>query len=638
VRSLDTAVTGVGAGDNVAFVWNFWWARHVLGGGSPEYFRTALLFAPFGTSLVLNTSTPLQAWMGATVLGGLPLVRAHNVVLLCGLAADGFTTYLLAYAFTRRVWPAAMAGTAFATSAYVSVHLLGHFNLVHAWVLPLAALAWVSLLAAPSAPRALAAGAAFAAAAYSDYYYLVYATLFAVAWWSVVSTNATLSWRPDRFRKTSRTLMAVACLALAAGIAIAMSSGLRFNLGPIHVSAMQARNPVSLAGLCLLAWVLLHTRVTLERSPHAAPVGSSVNAGASTRRKVSGLDLPARRRVVVHVVVAAAIGGALTLPLAAGALSMARSGDYVSQQYFWRSAPRGVDLATIVLGNPMHALSGAWTRAAYDRLGINVMEQAAWLGVVPALLLVGAIRFRATLPATARPWFWIAGLFAIWSLGPYLTIAGLDTGLLLPQSLARYVPIVSNARMPGRAFVVVQLAVAVLGAMAVSSWNWTAPRVAALTAFLVMEGLAAPYPLYRLPAADAVDRILRASGAGIVVELPTGTRDGFGEWGRFDQRALVHQTLHGQPLVGGAVSRVPPRVIAGYRNTPAIAALFELSAGTIAADALPSNLGASLAASGIRHVVVNTGEVPEALREPFRRRGLLFVVADGPRELYAVAR
>ena len=162
--------------------------------------------------------------------------------------------------------------------------------------------------------------------------------------------------------------------------------------------------------------------------------------------------------------------------------------------------------------------------------------------------------------------------------------------------------------------------------------------MAALTALLVVEGLAAPYPLYRLPVGDAVDARLRATSEGAVIELPSGTRDGFGEWGRFDQRALVHQTLHGRPLVGGAVSRVPPRVVAGYRKLPAIAALFDFSAGAITVDALPSDLGPALAASGILHVVVDTDELRVAVREAFAGRGLRFVLADGTRESYEVAR
>src|SRR5207245_2015385 len=69
----------------------------------------------------------------------------------------------------------------------------------------------------------------------------------------------------------------------------------------------------------------------------------------------------------------------------------------------------------------------------------------------------------------ARGCFWIAGVCFVWSLGPYLRVLGFNTGVMLPQTVLRYVPIVANARIPGRAFVIVQLMAAILGAMALAS-------------------------------------------------------------------------------------------------------------------------------------------------------------------------
>src|SRR5207247_9482348 len=62
----------------------------------------------------------------------------------------------------------------------------------------------------------------------------------------------------------------------------------------------------------------------------------------------------------------------------------------------------------------------------------------------------------------------VAGFFAIWAAGPYLTIASFDTGLWLPGSMARYLPFVANARVPGRAMVGVYMAVAMLIAIRIS--------------------------------------------------------------------------------------------------------------------------------------------------------------------------
>ena len=297
--------------------------------------------------------------------------------------------------------------------------------------------------------------------------------------------------------------------------------------------------------------------------------------------------------------------------------------------------PRGVDLATVVAGPPMHAVSGQFTSRLDERLQIDRVEQTAWLGVVALVLLVMASRSMRTLGPDARRWVWVLAVFGVWALGPSLKRRGLDTGVLLPQALARYA-VVANARIPGRAFVMVQLAGAVIVALFIARREWSTSLAAMLTVAVVCESLAAPYPLYRLPAGDAIDARL-SGGAGAVIELPSGVRDGFGEYGRFDSRALAHQNIHGRPLAGGFAARVPPRLTTTYRENTAIAALFDLSAGQGSVEALPANLGPALAGAGINSVVVNTDAIALS-QEALTGKGLRFVIADGPRELYEVAR
>ena len=48
----------------------------------------------------------------------------------------------------------------------------------------------------------------------------------------------------------------------------------------------------------------------------------------------------------------------------------------------------------------------------------------------------------------ARTWLLLGCVFLVWSAGPFLRVFGIDTGLPLPQVLLRYVPVVSNARIP----------------------------------------------------------------------------------------------------------------------------------------------------------------------------------------------
>ena len=44
-------------------------------------------------------------------------------------------------------------------------------------------------------------------------------------------------------------------------VAIAASGGLVFDLGALHVSALHARNPMSIAGVLLLVWAVSRVRL-----------------------------------------------------------------------------------------------------------------------------------------------------------------------------------------------------------------------------------------------------------------------------------------------------------------------------------------------------------------------------------------
>ena len=48
---------------------------------------------------------------------------------------------------------------------------------------------------------------------------------------------------------------------------------------------------------------------------------------------------------------------------------------------------------------------------------------------------------------------------------------------------------------------------------------------------------------------------------GTLCELPLGIVDGFGGTGQLDSRTLFYQTIHGRPMVGGFVARLPPAVV-----------------------------------------------------------------------------
>jgi hypothetical protein len=132
-----------------------------------------------------------------------------------------------------------------------------------------------------------------------------------------------------------------------------------------------------------------------------------------------------------------------------------------------------------------------------------------------------------------------------------------------------------------------------------------------------------------------VDAALQAAGNAVVIELPSGVRDGFGEWGRFDHRALVHQMAHEQRLVGGFSARLQPSVITAYRDSPAFKVLFDWSEGAQDRDALPQDLGARLRAAGVNYLVVEM-DAFSSLKPQLELRGLRFMISDRGRELYRV--
>ena len=616
VFHLSTHIPGP-PGDNFAFLWNFWWTRHALATGE-SIFECPYLFAPAGTSLVLNTHAAVQSLAGATLLAPLSIVTAHNVVLLAGLAGNGIATYALAYSHVHRVMPAVLGGVIFATSAYIGLHLLGHFNLVFAWVLPAAALAWTRYVARPSRGAAAFVAVTFALVLYSDYYYFVYALLFAVIWTAASTWRLSIRPGPARSMTVERVLLVLMGLVTLIIATIAITGGVDINLAGSRISARGIRNPTTGLWVLFLVWLGVRLRVTLHG--------------------VAGAGL---RPIATNLPWAAVIGAVLALPLLGPAVAMPAAGDYVAARYLWRSAPGGIDTLALVAGNPAHAWYGSRIIGLFDRLEIGIIDQAGWIGLVPIAIAIAVSSAGSQTTAEQRRWFAVAVAFFVWSLGPFLLIAGRATGIMLPQFFVRFVPILSNARIPGRGFVMVTLAAAVLCALVASERRWRPRTLAALAALAMVDGLVAPYPLSIVPPPGLIEqRLLADPRRGSILLIPTGYQDGFAMVGQFDPIAFVRQMQHGRPIVGGYASRLSHRIKTLYDDRPAIAALLALSAPGATRSSLefPDHLDELLAADGVAFVVVTRQASWIPARADLERRGLTFVMTEGERELYQVGR
>jgi hypothetical protein len=637
-RRLSDHIAGLG-GDNYSFLWNLWWMRKALSAPELDFFQSRFLFSPFGVDLINHPHTALQGYISATALGGLSVIQAENLYIIVSVFLNAVCAYALAFDMVRDRRAALLAAIGFGGSPYIAAQLLGHFDLLTAWVIPLFAWCLRRSLRTGGVGPAVGCGLCAALAAYSAYYYVVYLAIFAV-------TYTLASWHAVHARKEPRAhrqwlfttrLIIIGLMALDLFLigVIALSGGNIIYIFDVAISMRTVQNPLLFLWLLVFAWVLTKWRIAIWfRRPPADTFWRGAQA----------------------LMITAATFALVSLPLVVQAFRLAISGRYVSQTYFWRSAPRGIDALAPIAGNPFHPLYGGAVSTFYEDLGLDRIEAVGWIGVVPVIVLLmgrGSWFDREE----AQRWKVVLIVFAIWAVGPFLTLAGVDMGLPLPQALARFVPLVENARMPGRAMVCVYLALGVLMALRVAGWAglktstttdthtagmYVVPTFrsaldsrASVWLFIVLlalDYLHAPIPLTRLDRPAVYEQLASIADSGAVIEVPFGIGDGLSIGrGSQERRVLYNATIHGHPLVGGYIGRMPPNVAHAYEAMPVVGNLLRLSSGEeeIEEDA-PSALP-------FRYLVLDTTSASPELID-YVRRTLdmdLITSADG-KQLYAV--
>jgi hypothetical protein len=619
LASPATRIPGEGAGDNFLFVWNLWWTRHAVQSHVWPLWCPAI-FVPFGVDLTLHTVTLLPTLLVALVSPSGSLIAGTNAIIAGHIFLNFAVAYALAWRMTRNLSAAFVGALLFGWSPYVQVRLLGHFNLIAAWTLPLTAMPAIDVLERPSRVSALWLAFAIATTTYVEYYYAVYAvTLVALL---VCNRFVRVSWEvriagPGQ-RRALTTLVVCVAAACALAVAITLSGGFVLTIAGRTASFKSAYNPLAAASVFVVLGLVV------------------VFVPGSTAK----VDWSAARRSLATLSIAVLVATVLVSPLLISGLRVWMRGDYVSQHYLWRSAPAGVDAGTLLLGNPRGLIWRDWPGTTYRNLGIDEIEQTAWLSPGLLCLCVAAWRRRAELPAI-RAWIAVGAVFGLWALGPYLVMFGKSLPIILPATLIRYVPIISNARVPSRAVALVYLAAAMLAAN-----GFLLLRQRGRTAWAVVFAVVACVDLVpsRPPILNierpAIYETLRSQPQpGAVCELPLGLRDSFGVVGAFDPWVLWHQTIHERGMAGGFVSRLPPRIPRDYLELPVLGSFLRLSAGgPLDAEPLtsPAAAAAALASDGIFFVLVDRVHSSPALLEYVGRLGLHHVAGDGERELLRV--
>ncbi len=105
-----------------------------------DFFQSRYLFSPFGVDLINHPHTALQGFISATVLAGYVHRPGGEPYIILSVFLNAVCAYALAFDIVRDRRVSLVAGVAFGGSPYVAAHLLGHFDLLTAWVIPLFAL------------------------------------------------------------------------------------------------------------------------------------------------------------------------------------------------------------------------------------------------------------------------------------------------------------------------------------------------------------------------------------------------------------------------------------------------------------------------------------------------------------------
>ncbi len=598
---LATHLTGDPAGDGGVYVWNTWVFRHEL---------IDLHQSPFYTQSILTLSGPadlsLHNYTAFTDLLTLPLqplvgvVAAFNIVYLLNVPLLGLGMFLLARRIGRpavgngEAW---LAGLFFAWAPFLITRLAGHYSLAIAAPLPFFAWFFDRAWDRRRMRDALGAGLSAAWAFYCDPYFAVYCALLAVAMSAGRILDVRRSTPTPGAVRGRRVVDGVLIVVLALASAIHLGGG-RVALFGAEISARSLYTPMLIAG------VLIAVRTWLNLRPRVS------------------WTMPEKPASLVRLGLVVAVTGAIVIgPILYALVLRAMSGELVAVGVPWRSSAPGVDLLSFILPNPNHPL------APRALVGWLSQQPGGYVENVTSVSLVALATIAATWwrfgERPNRTWFAI-GLAAVsLAVGPFLRIAGLNTLLPTPWTFMRFVPVIGEARMPGRISIVVALAAGVLFASALAAWTRRRPaaRVRTLTIVaiaLTCELWSAPRPLYGTAIPDVFRTIAADRRAVSVLELPFGLKDGLNTIGAFNPASLYWQTLHGKPLLGGYLSRISDATRERYEAMPIPRALLALSEGRPISDddkaRAQQSASAFLAQARIGYVVIEDPLVSPDLR------------------------
>jgi hypothetical protein len=207
-------------------------------------------------------------------------------------------------------------------------------------------------------------------------------------------------------------------------------------------------------------------------------------------------------------------------------------------------------------------------------------ESTGYLGLIAIALAITALvgRRRIYDPRQAAPVTnlrlaaAIAVVFAILSFGAEIKITGRPAGIPMPAALFAEVPILRQARAPGRHVILAALGVSILAA---AGWQRVPRRRWRIGLALAMAFEFWPaVPLFNAHVDEAYYRIASQPGHFAVLDVPASMRDGTRVLGQ-PVSHLLAQTVHHKPIIGGVVSRLSDESWKAASSAPLVRSLLD---------------------------------------------------------------
>ncbi len=495
-----------GGGDAWQNIWNLWWVKQALINLHTNPYHTNLLYYPGGVNLYFHTLVLTDGLIGIPLqLIGLNLIATYNVILLLAFLLAGYGSFLLCHYLTGSRWASFVGGIVFAFSPYHFAHLFGHMNLV--------SLQWVPFYVLLLLKASDAAGVR--------------------GWGPRVRAEAGST--PGKHRYSALLY------AAGAGVLFAVNS---------YTDWLYAIFLAIFTGI-FLGWRLL------------AP---------SERRHFASIGL-GWREGLVRLVVGGATALLLVSPVLFPTLAEAQKG--YAQQPPRETLVYSSDALMSFIPSELHPIWGKAIAERVDQMGPylpikNPSERDVFLGYSVLLLAAYGV-WRCWKLRQVR--FWTLMAVATWllSLGPILQIGGKSQftafGITVPMPylLLYKLPLFSIMRTPARLMMLTTLALGVLVAFALSRLvatpsipnarpfrlprRWPLAVSATAPLLILFEFLSLPFPTvppgWNVP---IYAQIAKEPGNFALLELPIRP---FGDY-------MAYQTIHGKPIIGGYLSRLPP--------------------------------------------------------------------------------